>query len=47
MTSLSRDSLLLLLLLTLSVVNATLNLTLYYEIAEDQLPDTAIGNNDT
>jgi len=45
MTSSSRGSLLLLLLLLLlRVVNATLNLTLHYEITEDQRPGTAIGN---
>ena len=36
--------LLLVLLLASSVVKATLNLTLHYELAEDSLPGTVIGS---
>lgn len=47
MTSLDRQlavNVLLLLLVASSVVKATLNLTLQYELREDRAPGTVIGN---
>jgi len=46
MTSLRYPMLVLLLLLALSVVKATLNLTLQYELREDSPPGTAIGTDE-